>query len=354
MKKRRLAKFVTAILIIFALVIEWLTIYELNAYERGVLDVYAEEQDGYVKITLDQINRLGDGATEENITDIIASLDATASKYWTLSTGDNILFIKSVTETNRYKNFTADTYYTEDSAKAFIEGLLENRVTHSLIELDDGWYVASGGLFSWENTTYRICLLTYDKVILERNALLEAKNAIIIFITITLALFLSYIILTNIRINNKNKKLMEKENNELLLNKRIEATDRALKRANAFDAGNNMFSHTVLPDFLRKLEKKGVYPIAVARFEFESKEEKIEFIKKMLLLFDRSTLRFDDGKKGVILLLAGYTEERCKELLNEADASFAGLKKWQFVEDNYVPYTNVFAEFLKEEDNDRI
>ena len=78
--------------VVSAVLMAAIFLFQLNNYEKAFLDIYGVEQDGYVKVTLDQIGRLGEDATEEKITDIISSLDSDSSKYWTLSTGDNIRY----------------------------------------------------------------------------------------------------------------------------------------------------------------------------------------------------------------------------------------------------------------------
>ena len=94
-KKKKYFGVLSVVAVVSAVLMAAIFLFQLNNYEKAFLDIYGVEQDGYVKVTLDQIGRLGEDATEEKITDIISSLDSDSSKYWTLSTGDNILFIKS-------------------------------------------------------------------------------------------------------------------------------------------------------------------------------------------------------------------------------------------------------------------
>ena len=108
MKRRFNFFMITLVVIFFAIASDVFIVYQLSSYETRFLEIYGSEQDGYVNVILGQINRLGKDATEDDITEIISSLDATASRYWTLSKGDSILFVKSVTETNRYKGFSTN------------------------------------------------------------------------------------------------------------------------------------------------------------------------------------------------------------------------------------------------------
>ena len=179
---------VTLVIVLFAIASDAFIIYQFGNYEERFLELYGGEQDGYVRIILEQIKRLGDEASEEEITEVISSLDSTASRYWTLSRGDSILFVKSVTETNRYKGLNRGTYYASETASEFMDSLAVNEVAHRIIYLDDDRFVASGMIFGWRGEQYRICLLTYDRVILEDNILLETKNAIVIVLSLILAL----------------------------------------------------------------------------------------------------------------------------------------------------------------------
>ena len=348
MKKRNLIGLITLMVVIISILFEGLAFIQFNQYEKGFLQIYAQEHDGYVKTTLDQINRLGENATEDQITEIIASLDATTSKYWMLSTENNILFIKSITETNRYKNYSADSYYSSESAMRFINNMKDNVVTDAIIDLDDGRYVASGGIFSWNGQKYRICLLTYDKAILDQNILLETKNAIIIHMSVLLILFLCTIIAVAGVIVKKNNVIDDLKQTNTGLNKNLEKLDELLKREVAYDANNHVFAMSLLPEFLEKLDKKDIRPITFAYFEFDTAVIKEEFLMDMSIFLDRDALRFDAGKLGVIILLTGYSEERCRKMLREVDRYYISLKKWKFVEDNMISYTDRFGEFWRE------
>ena len=85
---------------------------QMKKYERGVLDVYAVQQDGYVQLVLDQINLQEDQDSEEIVHNILETLDASSNHYWTLSDAGSLVFVKDVLETNRYKGFTQESYYT--------------------------------------------------------------------------------------------------------------------------------------------------------------------------------------------------------------------------------------------------
>ncbi len=46
---------VTALSLLFVLAVGAVAWFQLSSYEQGILDVYANQQDGYVQLVLDQI-----------------------------------------------------------------------------------------------------------------------------------------------------------------------------------------------------------------------------------------------------------------------------------------------------------
>lgn len=349
LKKKKWLGIVTFIMVVFAFFAEGLTIYSLEQYEKGFLNVYADEQDGYVKITLDQITRLGENASEEMITEIIASLDATASKYWTLSTGDNILFIKSITETNRYKNFTSNSYYDTSSAKDFIMKLSEGKVSHGIINLDDGRYVISGGLFSWQGNQYRICLLTYDKAVLSQNDILEAKNGIILIISVSLALFLCFVVFSTRLVDKKNEIINADNEHRVLLNRQIERLENTIQRENAYSASKHIFSLAILPEFLKKFKEKDINPVCTAIYKINDNIRREDVLERLTLLLDKTVLRFTINEQELLFLVAGYSEKRMELLLDEVDGlGDLTLKSYKIFTD-YDSYEKSFLKYWEEE-----
>ncbi len=99
-----------------------------------------------------------------------------SNHYWTFSKDQSMLFVKDITETNKYKGVTASTYYMSDSAKEFIDGLIQNKVVHKTININDNDYIASGVLFEYKNEPYRLCLLTQRGALLDNNSYLGVKT----------------------------------------------------------------------------------------------------------------------------------------------------------------------------------
>ena len=74
--------FIALVIACLAAVYAWVLI---NNYEKGVAEIYAQEQDGYVQLVLDQINLQPENTDEEIIRNILGTLDSSSNRYWTLS-----------------------------------------------------------------------------------------------------------------------------------------------------------------------------------------------------------------------------------------------------------------------------
>ena len=319
MKRRFNFFMITLVVIFFAIASDVFIVYQLSSYETRFLEIYGSEQDGYVNVILGQINRLGKDATEDDITEIISSLDATASRYWTLSKGDSILFVKSVTETNRYKGFTDGTYYATETASDFMNGLAVNQVDHKIIYLDKDRFIASGMIFNWQGEQYRICLLTYDKVILEDNILLECKNSIIIILSIVLALLVILSMVMSRKIRRQEDHIDKQEEHIIWQNQQIALLDEQLKREYAFSASKHVFKNTVLDEFLETLDQKNVYPLHFAVFETESLEARDEFFEHMQVVLDNHVLRFSMDERLVVLIFVRYDQEISNKIIDSLE-----------------------------------
>lgn len=338
---------ITAVVIFFSMAADIFIVHQLNNYETRFLEIYGSEQDGYVKIILEQINRLDDEGTEEDITEIISSLDATASRYWTLSKGDSILFVKSVTETNRYKGFTDGTYYASETASEFMRNLGVNQVGHQIIYLDNDRFVASGMIFNWRNEEYRICLLTYDRVILEDNILLECKNSIIIILSLVLALLIILSMIMSRKISKQAIQIDRQEERVVWQNQQIELLDEQLKREYAFSASKHVFKKNILNEFLRTLDEKGVCPLHFALFETDSEEARDEFFEHMQIVLDNNVLRFSMDERQVLLVFVRYERTVSHRIIESLENwNVRGLDQL-YCEDNMKSYQVQFDEFWK-------
>ena len=123
--------------ICFAVVAGLFAYMQISIYESGILEVCATQQDAYVQLVLDQINIKSNRDDEQIIKEILGTMDASSNRYWTFLKDQSMLFVKDVTETNKYKGVTPATYYISDSAKDFLDSLTVNNVTHSYIDVND-------------------------------------------------------------------------------------------------------------------------------------------------------------------------------------------------------------------------
>lgn len=171
------------ITILLAIAIELVFAWQIAAYEDGILDVNAFQQDAYVKLVLDQINLEDNRTNEEIIEKILATLDTTGSRYWTLSENHTMLYVQNVSGSNTYRNLTAESYYSDPSAADFFSSLEKDRVIHREIRVEGQEYVASGALFSYNGSDYKLCLLSDREALLNNNKYLAAKVNLYILVT---------------------------------------------------------------------------------------------------------------------------------------------------------------------------
>lgn len=277
---------------------------QIAHYEEGVIEIYATQQDAYVQLVLDQINLNREQKDESVIVDIIGTLDASNNKYWTLANDATIIFVKDITETNRYKGFTTETYYISDSAKEFIEGLSINKVTHSLIQIDGKSYIASGVVFVYQGVDYQICLLTNPDAVLDHNAYLGAKINLSVMIGSLLCVFLITVIALAGSNNKKSHQLAQEKENSILLSKMVEKLNEELSLSSLYDARLAVFQTESLPMLFEKLESKGCLPVTLMLLEYDTERAASFFLEDGYLMMDRRVLRFRDEKKKRLVLVA--------------------------------------------------
>lgn len=294
--------------------------YQLQNYENGVIEVYAAQQDNYVQLVLDQINLVKDRNDMEIIQDILGTMDASVNKYWTLAKNDTLVFVRDVTESNKYHGFTEYTYYISDSAQIFISNLNENRVTHQIVQIGGLEYIASGVKFAYNNATYQICLLTNSVTILDHNAYLGAK----INLTIMMGLVLSAFVIMSITMGlwlekmSRSRDLVENEN--VSLRRTIESLNETLNHQEMYDARTALFHSSLLPLLFEKLQKKHVLPITLMRFTFPAREDEEAFLTGSQLIFGKKYLRFRLSESVLLLVGIRCTKEDAKKAAKLLDA----------------------------------
>ena len=333
--------------------------YQIRSYERGILEIYAEQQDAYVQLVLDQINLNKVQGSEKVIMDIIDTLDSSSNKYWTLSQEQTLVFVKDVTETNKYKGFTTDTYYISQSAMEFIDSLTVNRVTHSMIEMGDRKYITSGVVFEFGGSEYQICLLTNPDAVLEQNVYLSARVNLSLMIGVVLSGFL-LIILTMARMVTKTQKELREEqetNRKLFL--LIEEFNEQYALGDAYDVRKSLFCMDYFGLFYEKIRERDIRPVTFLLVKYKSEEAKAFFLQDSVLLLEKRIMRFKDDANGALLLAAvgmnakqatehldwilcrELTLSACEEIKNPADFKADDILEKVGVKGSTVPVPDV-------------
>ena len=324
-KKREVSAWlVTLGAIAVILIIGFLAWLQLGTYERGILDVYAVQQDGYVQLVLDQINLIENDTNEALVNDILATLDASSNKYWTLSHDDALVFIKDVQETNRYKGFTTATYFVSDSAREFINGLQVNRVVHSTIDLNGIPYVASGVKFEYGGEKYGICLLTTSDIILDHNAYLSAKINLFILFAIILAIFIVGALVLSIMAQNRYKMLVRSNNDNKQLREQIERLTELFTRQELYNARYMAFGEPAVDILINKLEQRDVWPLNYIVVQCSSEEQRNQFMLDTQALCDVTFIRAL-AKNNYLLIFNVHSDESAISLVRKT-AVHSGAK----------------------------
>ena len=181
---------VTALVVVLTLVFVGMDVLQVRDIDSGIVEAVAVEQDGYVQLVLDQINLQPDRTDEEIINDILGTLDTNGGRYWTFSRGSTMLFVKDVSETSRYRSLMAESYFDSGSGQDFLNELSKDEVTHDVITIEGEQFVASGALFDYGGSTYRLCLLTNRDMLLSSNAMLGSRSRLIALLFLELGIFL--------------------------------------------------------------------------------------------------------------------------------------------------------------------
>lgn len=308
-------KFVLAFILVITILLAGVGWYEMTAYQESVLQIYADQQDSYVQLVLDQINLQPDRTDDEIINDILGSLDKSNKKYWTLSKEQTLVFVKDVTETDRYKGFSTPSLYETKSAKQFLSKLKLNKIIHEIIVMDDEKYVASGVIFHYNEAQYRICLLTNESFVMDNNAFLASKISLYIYIgLLLLVLLLIAMILTNM-LSRRDIEMAGLQKRIEEMNMEIEELEDELRFMDRFHTRWSLFAEETIGTFVRKLEERGVKPITMVQLAFESKNSRNEFLEQIQLVFDEKIVRFKNGGQGLILMFVNYKQEDARQVL---------------------------------------
>ncbi len=312
--KRVRFKVLAAVIILLVALCIAISVYQLYRYDKGVLEIYADQQDGYVELVMEQIAlRDPDATDDEIIKQILGTLDASSGKYWTLSKDDYLVFVKDVLETNRYKGFTTSTYLVEQSADEFLNNLRRNWVTHSTIKMDGDDYIASGVEFEYNGVPYRICLLTNTSVVLDNNEFLSAKITIIlmlilIFVIVAVAFMTLTVELTRLKKESDEMHLHIREQNI-----KIGELDQEMMEMEQYSTRLNAYHISVLQSFLEKLRERKTYPMQLMKLTFDRGKTREEFLEHAQMMLDKKILRFMmRDEKDLLLIFLQYQESEAK------------------------------------------
>lgn len=301
---------IAAISVTLALIAGALCWWQLEHYEDNLLEIYAEQQDDYVQLALDQIRLVDDRSDKGIVDDILTSIGGSNAQYWTLSNNEAIVFVKDVTETNRYRGFTDETYYDTQSAQSFVEGIeLGQAVSHSIIQIDERPFIASGVAFKYTGNSYKLCLLTSEHVVIDHNAYLAARTNLVIAIALVLALFVAGSVILGLRGSKWMKLAHERdaENSELRL--QIEGLNKRLSKQSAYDVRFAAFDLEEANLFLEKLRQKNEWPVTFALLNTPDEQQQRRLLEAIKELFGHNVVRFTSSEELLLVFLeCGATE----------------------------------------------
>ena len=288
-------------------------IWQIHNYEQGVAELYAQEQDGYVEIVARQIELYGDIAGDAFVEDTIKMLDSTSQRYWTLDNSEYFLFVKSISETNVYKTFSTDTFYNTKSAQDFLGTLIKGRVKHSIISLEGVKYVASGIIFEYNGTDYRLCLLTDYDIMLTNNAYLSSKLYLMIVLILLIALLVIAVIYFTVKLIEARQKVDSIKTVNTELNNYIDYLDNVVMGRNQ---ASIISGEGKIMRLLHRVDERGVYPCAFVKIKLDVGSMMSFYAENSKLLGDDVVwLRF--RKDGYILVFGGKTAEEAMKIIED-------------------------------------
>ena len=287
----------------------------INNYEKGVAEIYAQEQDGYVKLVLDQINLQPENTDAEIIQNILGTLDSSSNRYWTLSHDETLVFVKDVLETSRYKSFSADTYYNTVSSREFVAGLQNGQVKHAMVIIDGRKFIASGVAFVYNNRNYQICLLTNADIMLENNTYLSTKISLVIMIAVILMIFVIAVIILARLVNSLKRQLLNGQQTQEELRRDIEQLDEKLRNKNLYDSKTMIFGSSLIPTMLKKLNERANRPLVMAVVPFEEKTYQI-VINEGQEILGQNVIRMKMDASHMLLIFVQCRKEAAVEKMN--------------------------------------
>ena len=289
--------------------------WQLSNYENNLLEIFAKQQDQYVKLAVDQIDREDDRADEEIVDKVLGSISGSSSQYWTLSKKNSLVFVKDVTDSSRYRGFSSKTYYRTQSASDFISGLASGRVDHAIIEIDGRDFIASGSKFSYNGHTYRLCLLTGKHVVIDQNAYLAARVNLGVTIGAVLVIFVGACIGMSLRNDAMARRLRAAEADAVELRRTVEDLNAQVMGRKTFDTTRSVFSLAEAPTFFDRLRAAGRFPVTFVSARFDTPDALDGFLLRARGVLDASVVRFAEGS-ALLLAFVGVEADAAEYALS--------------------------------------
>ena len=289
--------------------------WQLSNYENNLLEIFAKQQDQYVKLAVDQIDREDDRTDEEIVDKVLGSISGSSSQYWTLSKKNSLVFVKDVTDSSRYRGFSSKTYYRTQSASDFISGLASGRVDHAIIEIDGRDFIASGSKFSYNGHTYRLCLLTGKHVVIDQNAYLAARVNLGVTIGAVLVIFVGACIGMSLRNDAMARRLRAAEADAVELRRTVEDLNAQVMGRKTFDTTRSVFSLAEAPTFFDRLRAADRFPVTFVSACFDTPDALDGFLLRARGVLDASVVRFAEGS-ALLLAFVGVEAEAAEYALS--------------------------------------
>lgn len=296
---------ITLIALVCAVIAGLFYWYQIEHYEDNLVEIYAEQQDAYVQLVLDQINLVEKRDTEDIVTNILGTISGTNSEFWVLSEDDALVFVKGVAETNRYRGFSDATYYDTDSAQEFVSSLEVNKVRHAIITMNNRRFIASGVAFEYNHATYRLCLLTSEHVVVDHNAYLAARVNLSISVGIILVMLVVGALLVSLRGDRWMKRALELEEENATLYATIEELDDKLIHKDFYDTRLSTFNSESAGLFYEKLKEHNTWPTTFIALTFRHEADKERYLVLAQTMFDSRVVKFNLSKTSLLLVLVG-------------------------------------------------
>lgn len=221
---------VTVALVACTAVLALLCFLSMHDVEQGLLSVVTRQQDEYVDLVVGQIELHNESDDDAIVNDILGVIDDSSGQYWTLSRDGSLVYVRDVTETSRYKGMPAATYFDEGAPQDFYEGLSTDETSHAYLTIGGRDYIASGRVFDYDGSTYRLCLLTNEATVLDDNQILGARSRLGALLGIETALLLFVGIWLAVRRDQAARQLEASQQEVGRLNGNVERLDARIAR----------------------------------------------------------------------------------------------------------------------------